>query len=753
MSGERYVKGREQNAVVSRCRALAAWRSMAPTSRIGAGALCLFMPLLSAAQGSFLADTAMSDTAAMPCDIAGIASGFGSQGPWAVAVDSIASPLWERQQVYLFSPLHRDEPSPLVVLCHTYGSVFPDEYDLLIRNLVSRGYAVVYPPVRRVTFTRKQLFKYRMAFEGVDTVVKAFGARLDTTRLGIVGHGFGAGMAPSLARQLIERQGWGSKGAFMFLMAPWYVYGIDQRGLRSFPSHVKLVVQVYEDDRTNDPRIAADLFDNIGIPSSEKDFMILRSDRRRGCRLRAGNEAPLSDKAFAGENNALDYYGVLRTVDALAAYAFEGDRNAKPVALGEGSSHQVYMGTWPDGTPVKPATVTDVPQSFVGKGVYANSWKSPRNPRVDANLFRRARKLFVSHWRRKIRALAQTLAGRSKAKEFEAADKVELVGNPILSGYGAAGPHTWTVDSFPNSLDPEVTVHVFLPDSVAGRPPVLFLVPGYSGGDPRLFDPFLSHVVSTGIAVIHSPFPILPAVSDAGGVLDKLEIVRAGFRQAMRRHAAALDTARAGFMGQSFGGGLTPAIAYQTITGDGWGREGAFMFLTAPWYCFDMNDERLRGFPSHVKLVVQVYDEDQVNDHQMAVDLFTTIGIDPRDKDYVLVHSDSFVGVELHASHFVPYGPANIHGTEDLLDYHAVCRLVDALADCAFRGSEEGRAVALGNGAAAQCTMGEWQEGRPVRRLEVTDEPRAYLSQMGYLWAWDNRINPRRERSRFETAR
>lgn len=695
--------------------------------------LCAFALLLTSALPSTAGE----------CDIGGIVSGYGANGPYTSTRDSVVSPLWGRQHVDVFMPAEEGGPWPTVVFLHTYGADDPEEYDALIHHIVSRGYAVVYPPVRKITFTRKQVYKYRMAFEGIDTAFTVFRNVLDTARLGFVGHGFGGGMTPSSARTLLKRPGWGTR-AFVYIMAPWYAYGIDQRGLESFPTHVKLVVQAYEHDRTNDMRIAQDLFDNIGIPKSEKDFSILMSHRHNGCLLLANNNVPLSDKAFGGEVNALDYYGVYRTFDGLAAYAFEDEWRGRNAALGGGHPDQTYMGVWSDGTPVHPAVITDTPADHVGDAVYANMWISPRNPRADATNMRRARKVFSRHIRKKFRAVASTVKGKLRKRRFEEETDDTYLGNPIADGFGADGTYGWQMDSLDNPRDSDTKVYVFMPDSVDGTVPVLFLIPGYSGPDPYLFFPFIPHVVSRGMAVVFSPYPILPAVSNERQVMEKLEISWAGIQAAVELYRGRLDTSRVGVMGQSFGGGLAPALAYRLFTDMGWGSTGAFMFLTAPWYCYGLTDEQLKGFPEHVKLVTMVFDDDRINDHEIAVDLYSNIGVPPSEKDYVTVYSDSAFGSIIAANHFVPYGETNVYGSVDLLDYYAVYRMFDALAEASCYASEEARVIALGNGAEQQVRMGEIAEGKRYRDLGVTDTPKAEHTQFLYLWAWDNRMNPRR---------
>ena len=57
---------------------------------------------------------------------------------------------------------------------------------------------------------------------------------------------------PCLALKAMTTLGWVAK-VFMFLMAPHFVFGITDKELREYPSNVKLIVQVYEDDNVNDP--------------------------------------------------------------------------------------------------------------------------------------------------------------------------------------------------------------------------------------------------------------------------------------------------------------------------------------------------------------------------------------------------------------------------------------------------------------------------------------------------------------------
>jgi hypothetical protein len=89
-------------------------------------------------------------------------------------------------------------------------------------------------------------------------------------------------------------------------MSPWYLYSVDERQLSAYPDSVSMLVEVFENDNYNDPMIAADLFNQIGIPDSQKAFMIVRSDNVGSRKSVADYLLPLGDQSFLGKCDYLD---------------------------------------------------------------------------------------------------------------------------------------------------------------------------------------------------------------------------------------------------------------------------------------------------------------------------------------------------------------------------------------------------------------------------------------------------------------
>lgn len=279
-----------------------------------------------------------------------ITSGYGANGSYAIQADKFPSPRYDRENVYVFRPQGIDRPVPVIFFAPGYNNNDPREYRALIDHIVSRGYALVYAPFQilsgDITLHEK---RYDTIWAGFEEAVDRYGESFDLDRVGYAGHSYGGAAVLAMALRGVERRGWGSKGLLLYALAPWYYYQVSLRDFVNFPSHAKLVVQVYENDGVCDHRMGREMFDRVNLPSSEKDFLMLRSQERMGYRLDAAHGTP-SDGT---DENALDYFGVYRIFDALAEYAFNGDERGKQIALGNGGAEQRFMGLWPDGQPVR----------------------------------------------------------------------------------------------------------------------------------------------------------------------------------------------------------------------------------------------------------------------------------------------------------------------------------------------------------------------------------------------------------------
>jgi acetyl esterase/lipase len=642
-----------------------------------------------------------------------------------------------REKIICFLP-DTQKNVPCLLFCHAFEEQYQSYYELIL-HCVNKGFCVMYMPARTIIFTKSNIREYDFGLTSIVNAVHSFKS-IDTTRIMIIGHGFGAGAAPALMEKLRER-GWGNNAAMMYLMSPWYLYSIDERQLRDYPDSVSMLVEVFENDNYNDPMIAADLFTQIGIPDSQKAFMIVRSDNVGSRKSVADYLLPLGDQSFLGKCNYLDTLSIFNVIDSLLCNDFNMSECKGCTILQADRTFDMNINKKGTGDSVPPIIVTDSPFVHIPNGPYLNPWQSVRNPRIDASRFRRFRKLTMRYRINKIDQVSRYLVRKITA-DIER-DTSESKPNPIDSGFGADGPYKTLELVCSNPKYTQERISIFLPESIKTPVPMILFLHGYNGGDPSYFSHLISHIVSNGNGVIFPTYSPFPTVNNTGVIMQKYDMLYTGICEAFRLNMNVFDSSRIGIFGHSFGGGAAPWMASKIFSEKKWGTNAAFLFVSAPWYMYGVNDSSFKLLPSHLKAAILTYSDDAFNDHQMAVDMFKHLNVPLTEKRFFLFQSDTLDSMVMIANHFVPYGFGNINGVEDNFDYFGIFKLFDAISSYCFKGNNEGKACALGSHSEIQNWMGVWHDGTPVKPLYSTISPKVTRLQNSFVFAWENALNPR----------
>ena len=307
-------------------------------------------------------------------------SGYGADGPYNVAEIDFTNPQYTDTQVSIFYPQGITTPKPTIFFSHPYGGEDKDYNIKLFNFIAKKGYVVVFVPYRTADTSIDH--RYQTLWEGFVKAAKDYPSIIDTLKVGFMGHSFGGGASIDLAYKAFTKKGWGANGRFLYTMAPWYSFNWNsplttQQQLQNFPPNTKMITQVYDDDTTNDHRMAIDIYKNINISNSEKDFIYFKSSTVDGYNYLTDHAMPSSRKAF----DALDYYGVYRLLDAMMDYSFNGSLAGKNIALGNGSSAQITMPSY-NGQTMAPLEVTDLPSPHYPQIRYDFKCSNPTNPRI-----------------------------------------------------------------------------------------------------------------------------------------------------------------------------------------------------------------------------------------------------------------------------------------------------------------------------------------------------------------------------------
>ncbi|OQX72571.1 MAG: hypothetical protein B6D59_08160 [Campylobacteraceae bacterium 4484_4] len=257
-----------------------------------------------------------------------------------------------------------------------------------------------------------------------------------------------------------------------------------------------------------------------------------------------------------------------------------------------------------------------------------------------------------------------------------------------LFGYGAFGRYDVEVEKIPNPrfpADRHVTTDIYYPADLNRSVPVLFFAPGWGGDYAGGYDVLLRYIASRGYVAIFAAHNI-----DSYSTEDLFE----AFGDAVDKKQTLIDTSRVGYIGHSYGGGAIAHLLQRFYDEKGWGENSAFLYMTAPWIMFDMQESDLDRYPSHVRLLIAEYEEDLSTDLRIPISFFNRVAIPASHKRYLTVRSHTVDGYRYRADHGTPITAGE---ALNALDYDAVFRPLGMLMAATFEGDTNASEMLFGN--------------------------------------------------------
>lgn len=300
-------------------------------------------------------------------------------------------------QYWIFEPADPTPyQAPVVVFLHGWAAMTPDPYLGWIYHIVRKGRIVIYPRYQDGLATPPAV----MTDHAVGAVRQALRqlesgghVRPELDKVALVGHSLGGVIAANMAARASASGGLPVPAALMVVQPgdPPLTNLAVARGQPSVMEDYEriapqtlMLVLVGDEDRTVGRETARRIFRRAGVAAPNKNFVVLRSDRRGAPPLVADHYAPTAlppaddpgapppvappwMRAVAlrmyglvtGQPDverriqaadALDFYGLWKLLDALTDAAFYFRH--REVALGD-TPQQRFMGLWSDGVPVQ----------------------------------------------------------------------------------------------------------------------------------------------------------------------------------------------------------------------------------------------------------------------------------------------------------------------------------------------------------------------------------------------------------------
>ncbi|MBD3243606.1 MAG: hypothetical protein GF331_23655, partial [Chitinivibrionales bacterium] len=423
-------------------------------------------------------------------------------GAQDVVIDSFVQPLWQDGHLYVIRPKTTSGPLPVVAYLPGLGALYPKTNAALIAHTASRGFAVVYCPSEPFRTVKEQTFAVKSAIRCLRTAFDSLPAVLDTSRICFAGHSQGAGVVPKVAYRAITRHGWAHTRALLYVMAPWYLFGMTDSVFASFPKDAFLFVQCYADDKVNDHRIARHLYERVAIPPGRKRYMLVFTDERLPRFVQAEHSVPSTESR---RENDVD-----QPVECCAAYPVFGtvlERILAPETADTSVFTDNDPGLLQSDTCAK--VIEQVYQPFLvhPECYYLNFATHRLNPHLSftSPVGMREPWLYASrvtirnYKKRESESAVRYVESEGMLQPWPAAANVVFA--PDSSNrFAGRGDYGVVYTAFPHSGWGTGTHHLFLPQDTAHRPPLIVLLHDLESPEPDRHAPLITHLVSRGNA-------------------------------------------------------------------------------------------------------------------------------------------------------------------------------------------------------------------------------------------------------------
>jgi hypothetical protein len=636
---------------------------------------------------------------------------------------------------YCFIPDNRQSKMPVIFFCHGINETDYRTYSGLIDHIVSQGYFLIYVPYKTVPLNNRQNDVYESLYRRFTAAVRMHQSLIDTSKTGYVSHSFGAGATPYISNRILTIDKWGNNGTFLYLMAPWYPCVITKKELAQYPTHVNLLMQLYDNDLINDPRIARGIYNYIGIATDNKRCMTIFSDSVPSFTITADHDFPCKKPK---EITIVHKNGLLRTFDLLSAMTFRNDTQARLTLFPPSDTASLVLAQWRFGMNVRPALLSRSVPIYHPQKTYLNFWDHLINPLNDFNTHFNSPKPVFFTMRSTVRNYMQTFTSNKN----NSPPKKELPYSLPDSSFGSDGPYFSSKQIIPNPRIRTRSVKIFQPRNRNEVSPVIFISHSFLTANVKNYEGLIEHLVSRGYCAV---FVNSIAVHPSTDIRFRYDVLMSGFLEATDLIKTKIDTTRIGFIGYGFSAGAFPSIAFDFVKNRNWGHNGSFLFLSEPWYMRNISRDELAEYPQNIQMIVELYEHDRYNDWRIGQEIFNAIHIPDSNKNLIILRSDKHGSNRLKSSIFTFCSHKNRSGRKriDALDIYGVYRLVDALAESSFDKNPEARKVALGTNSAEQRFMGTWSDGTPIKELISTNRPDTVFKRGRHFWSYNSIFNKR----------
>ena len=186
--------------------------------------------------------------------------------------------------------------TPVIFFIPGFRNTRHASYETLLKFIASHGYSVIYAP-------------YGSRISKYDKVVTEFKDKLNTNKIGVLGHSSGGGEAFNLLKHMIANN-YGKEGRFMMSLDGYFAQFMDKIDMKNLTNTNILLMQLGTDGLKDDtdPRIVITSYRLLTGAGIDKNYIVLQANHKHD---------------YPNRQDINKMQDMLKPLDALMEYTFK----------------------------------------------------------------------------------------------------------------------------------------------------------------------------------------------------------------------------------------------------------------------------------------------------------------------------------------------------------------------------------------------------------------------------------------------
>ena len=225
-------------------------------------------------------------------------SQYGKMGNHEIEI----TPYSKDKQAVIYHPTSwTKKPTPIVFLAPGMYSTQHQGYQTLLKFVASHGYSAIYIP---------DIGSYPQQMKKIDGILQEFSKKLDTTKIGMMGHSLGGAMVYPLMQHIMKK-GYGARKngvnhRFMFSMDGFFAQNMDKKDVEALSDFNIVSLQFGRHGNSTDPRILLVNYTLLSGKNIDKNYIVLDDNHHN----------------YPQRHDINTMQEMLRPLDALMEYTF-----------------------------------------------------------------------------------------------------------------------------------------------------------------------------------------------------------------------------------------------------------------------------------------------------------------------------------------------------------------------------------------------------------------------------------------------